>query len=90
MHKNSFTQYIFNIKFSKMKNFNIVLVVVSTLISTGVLAQANNTTSKKEQLKIEVLKINTTPAKINSNVTAINRSAKEQMKIDLLKPVTTE
>ena len=39
-----------------MKNFNIVLVAVFTLISTGALAQNNNNRSKKEQMKMEVVK----------------------------------
>jgi len=73
-----------------MKNFNIVLVAVFTLISTGALAQNNNSRSKKEQMKMEVVKMNTTPAKISNNATAINRSAKEQMKTDLMKSTSTE
>jgi len=73
-----------------MKNFNIVLVTVFTLISTVAMAQTNNNLSKKEQMKMEVVKINATPTKISNNVTAINRSAKEQMKIDLIKSPSTE
>jgi len=73
-----------------MKNFNIILVAVFTLVSTGVLAQTNNNRSKKEQMKMEVVKMNTTPAKINNNVTAINRSAKEQMKTDLMKSASSD
>jgi|GEM_PF-2536148 len=73
-----------------MKNFNIVLVAVFTLISTVAVAQNNINRSKKEQMKMEVVKMNTTPAKISNNVTAINRSAKEQMKTDLMKSASTE
>lgn len=73
-----------------MKNYNIVLVAIFTLISTCALAQNNNNRSKKEQMKMEVVKMNTTPAKISNNVTAINRSAKEQMKTDLMKSASNE
>ena len=68
-----------------MKIFNIVLVAIFTFITTGVFAQNNNNRSKKEQMKMEVVKMNTTPAKISNNVATINRSGKEQMKIDLMK-----
>ncbi len=73
-----------------MKNFNIILVAIFTLISTGAFAQANNSRSKKEQMKMEVVKMNTTPAKITTDVTAINRSAKEQMKTVVMKPGSPE
>ena len=73
-----------------MKNLNIISVAVFTLISTGVFAQTNNNRSKKEQMKMEVVKMNTTPVKFINNVTAINRSAKEQMKTGLMKSVSAE
>lgn len=73
-----------------MKNCNIVLVAIFTFISTCALAQNNHNRSKKEQMKMEVLKMNTTPAKITNNVTAINRSSKEQMKTVVMNPGSPE
>ena len=73
-----------------MKNFNIVLVAVFTLIATGAFAQNNNSRSKKEQMKMEVVKMKNTSGKISNNVTASNRSAKEQMKTELMKSSSTE
>ncbi len=35
-----------------MKTFNIVLIAVFTLVSTGAFAQNNNSRSKKEQMKM--------------------------------------
>ncbi len=67
-----------------MKNFNIILVAVFTLMSAGAFAQTNNNRSKKEQMKMEVVKTKTTPGKITNNVTASNRSAKEQMKAEVM------
>ena len=72
-----------------MKNFNIILVAIFTLISTGAMAQTNNR-SKKEQMKMEVVKMKTTPGKITNNVTASNRSAKEQMKSGVMKASSTK
>ncbi len=72
-----------------MKTFNIILISLFTLASTGALAQNNNSNSKKEQMKMEVVKMNTAPNKISNNIAATNRSAKEQMKSDLIKSGNT-
>jgi len=90
IHNCRFKQYILQHKINELKNFNIVLVAVFTLISTGALAQNNNNRSKKEQMKMEVVKMKTTPAKITNDVSASNRSAKEQMKTDLMRTSSTE
>ena len=72
-----------------MKKFNIAVLAIFTLISTGVVAQNNNSISKKEQMKMKVVNMNTTPGKISNNVAVSSRSPKEQMKSDLMKSGTT-
>lgn len=82
-----------------MKSLKMGMMTVLIILSISVFAQNNTTHSKKEQLKMEVMKIYTSPVKnhITGDMTVKNSkggfisnlSSKQQMKLNILQGYTS-
>lgn len=77
-----------------MKSLKMLMMAGLTILTISVYAQNNSTLSKKEQMKMEVMKSSASPvqynipgdtqSKISKKRFAVNRSSKEQMKLSVM------
>ena len=65
----------------------MLMMAALSILTISVFAQSNTSKSKKEQMKMEVMKIYTSPVNydVTSGVFVSNLSQKEQMKMDVIK-----
>jgi hypothetical protein len=78
-----------------MKSLKMLMMAALSILTISVFAQSNTTISKKEQMKMEVMKIYTSPGNYDVTINntgnyapgsfASNLSSKEQMKIGVMK-----